>query len=81
MKKYHSYVLRVWGSGEVEGHLQPARRFVVETVSDTPHRWIFDSFPKLVAFLGQELREPVAVRVELSPPPAANDSTELPIRK
>ncbi len=75
MRKYHSYLLRVWGPDEQDVQPQPTRRFVVETVSDPPHRWSFDSFPDLVAFLGDELRESAPVTQDIPP---AQEAQTLP---
>lgn len=50
-QRYTSYLLRCWIVAG--GVAQP--RFVVETVSDPPQQWGFDSVDDLVAFLHAEL--------------------------
>lgn len=62
MKKYHTYLVRVWELDEMNGIHTSPHRFILETVSDAPQRWNFDSFHQLVAFLGTEFGEPIPLR-------------------
>jgi hypothetical protein len=50
-RAYRSYLLRCWESGEQVS----VERFVVERISDEPHRWVFSTFGDLVEFLRAEL--------------------------
>jgi hypothetical protein len=49
-RMYRSYVLRCWEAAQAS-----VERFVVERVSDEPHRWVFTTFADLVEFLRAEL--------------------------
>jgi hypothetical protein len=53
---YHSYLIRCWTMPAQPNCRSPDRqRFTVETVSDQPRRWGFDSLAGLLAFLETEL--------------------------
>jgi hypothetical protein len=65
-RTYRSYVLRYWESGEQVN----VERFVVERVSDEPHRWVFSTFADLVAFLRAELLGEEPGEQQSSPPDA-----------
>ncbi len=57
--QYRSYLIRCWDTAQpAAGREVPAQRFIVETVSDTPKRWGFDSLTGLLAFLQTELKHP-----------------------
>jgi hypothetical protein len=62
MRKYQTFLVRVWEVDEGAELSPMTRRFVLETVSDAPQRWKFDSFQQLVAFLGAEFGEPTPLR-------------------
>jgi hypothetical protein len=69
-RMYRSYVLRCWESGE-QGIVE---RFVVERVSDEPHRWVFSTFAELVEFLRAELLgEQPGDQPQTSPPDVERD--------
>jgi hypothetical protein len=72
MKKYRSYLLRVWWEGTTEIEPLSARRFIIETVSDAPRRWSFDSFPELVTFLQEETHP----RLSATNPPLSSQETQ-----
>ena len=57
-KSYRSYLLRCWLTEEIEAGDPLAWRVVVETVSNEPRRWGFNTFEELVAFLQAELLNP-----------------------
>jgi len=52
---YRSYLLRCWSVSDTESGRPAPRRFVVETVSNTPQRRGFDSLEQLFAFLQEAL--------------------------
>ena len=52
---YKSYLIRCWSSSAFEIEQQLVRRFIVETISNTPQRYGFDSLADLLTFLQQEL--------------------------
>ena len=54
-KTYQSYLLRCWLSQETQSDDSAAGRFIVERVSGRPHRWGFNTFEDLIAFLRVEL--------------------------
>lgn len=57
--EYRSYLIRCWDTAQpAAGREVPAQRFIVETISDTPKRWGFDSMTDLLAFLQTELNRP-----------------------
>lgn len=69
-KSYQSYLVRCWQLQETGPDEPLVQRFVVEAVSSQPHRWGFDTFAELVAFLQAELvkeRRPDETRDQASP--------------
>ncbi len=54
-KAYQSYLLRCWLSPETQSGDSSTGRFIVERVSGRPHRWGFNTFEELMAFLRVEL--------------------------
>jgi hypothetical protein len=48
-------LLRCWTTEERDSFESIDERFVVERVSDEPHRWVFSTFADLVDFLRAEL--------------------------
>jgi hypothetical protein len=65
-RTYRSYLLRCWENGE-QGIVE---RFVVERVSDEPHRWVFSTFADLMEFLRAELLGEEPGDQQSSPPDA-----------
>jgi hypothetical protein len=65
-KRYRSYLIRCWLSVESESITASVERFVVESISDEPQRWGFNTVDDLVAFLRVELltSEPGALQAE-----------------
>jgi hypothetical protein len=56
-KTYRTYLLRCWSFSTEEKGQRPTRRFVLETVSNPPRRWVFDSLAALNDFLQTETVE------------------------
>jgi hypothetical protein len=65
-RMYRSYVLRCWEAAAQAS----VERFVVERVSDEPHRWVFSTFADLVEFLRAELLGEEPGGQQSSPPNA-----------
>jgi len=56
-KSYQSYLLRCWVSPAKKPGGSPQQRFIVETVSNEPRRWAFDTVEGFVTFMREELEE------------------------
>ena len=56
-KSYQTYLLRCWSVSTEEKGQRATRRFVLETVSNPPRRWVFDSLAALSDFLQTETVE------------------------
>ena len=54
-RSYRSFLLRCWTTEERDSSDSVDERFVVESVSEVPHRWSFITFEDLVDFLRAEL--------------------------
>ena len=52
---FSSYLIRRWTMPSRQTDQPPVERFVVETVSNAPRRWGFDSLTELLVFLHSEL--------------------------